>query len=371
MHILIAPDSFKESLTAQEVAQALKLGFHQALPHATFDLMPLGDGGEGTVVALADNLGLPSQTVVLEHAYAQDGLVHYASDGKRAIFEMAEICGIEKVDLTDRNPLHLSTRGVGEMISHLIRQGHSEIIIGVGGSATNDGGIGMASALGYHFYDETGQELEAIGANLGRIKRVDRTLALDTAQVKVRIISDVTNPLCGPNGATYVFGPQKGLDKGDLAQVDQMMKEFYQSFAPAMLEKSGAGAGGGMAAGLMAFVGADIVSGIDYVLDQVAFDSRVQKADLVIVGEGRLDAQSLSGKVPIGVAKRTPSNIPVLAICGSLKNDLPDFPVAGIRVAFPIISKVASLEETLAEAHDNLRRTALNIGNLLSLGENS
>ena len=368
MHILIAPDSFKESLSASEVAKAIQKGFQKALPEATFDRMPIGDGGEGTLAALAEGLHLESHSHTVTGALGQAVQAHYATNGHLAVFEMADICGLEKVPLVKRNPLTLTTEGVGEMLAHLIDLGITDIMVGVGGSSTNDGGLGMAAGLGYHFFDEAGQELAAIGDNLGNIVRFFRdSNSPDLSQVTLTIITDVTNPLCGPKGATYIFAGQKGLPKTDFAHVDKAMEQFYRQSFPELLDLGGAGAGGGMAAGLVAFAGGKIISGIDAVLDVLDFDRRVQAADLVIVGEGRMDQQSLSGKAPVGVAIRTPKGTPVIAICGSLKDDLPDFPVANIQAAFPIISGVDSLEKTLAKAPQNLERTAQNIGNLLAL----
>lgn len=369
MRILIAPDSFKESLSAKEVALALKSGFSKALPDAEFDLVPIGDGGEGTLDALVENLNLEKRRIRLPHAYTSDGSVTYASDGQTAIFEMAEICGLEQIPKGKRNPLSLTTQGVGELIVHLVQSGIRDIIIGVGGSATNDGGIGMAYGLGYRFYDSEGQSVEPLGANLSLIKRISSQGRIDLSATTIRLITDVDNPLCGLNGATYIFGGQKGLDPLQFERVDQSMKQFYKAFAPEVLQLAGSGAGGGMAAGLVAFADAEIKSGIDFVLDCVNFNQRVKSADLVIVGEGRMDRQSLSGKAPVGVAKRTPSGIPVIAICGSLKDDLPDFPVAGISAAFPIIGQVAALDQVLASAKENLYRTGLNIGNLIKLSQ--
>ena len=195
----------------------------------------------------------------------------------------------------------------------------------------------------------------------------DQAVPACLRDLDVTIITDVTNCLCGPQGATYTFAGQKGLAETEFAAVDQAMRRFYELVNPAILELQGAGAGGGLAAGLVTFAAGKIVSGIDAVLDILDFEQHVQKADLVIVGEGRMDKQSLSGKAPVGVARRTPSKTPVIAICGSLKDDLPDFPVAHIAAAFPIISRVDSLENTLAQTSQNLERTAQNIGNLLSL----
>lgn len=368
MHILIAPDSFKESLSALEVAKSIQNGFRKALPNATFDLMPVGDGGEGTLEALTDGLHLKRETCTVTGALGDTVEAHYATNGRLAVFEMADICGLEKVPLNQRNPLTLTTRGVGEMIGHLVENGVQEIMIGVGGSSTNDGGLGMAAGLGYRFFDKSGHEVAAIGKNLGEIAMVSyEDCYWDLSNVRITVITDVTNTLCGPNGATYIFGGQKGLAEDDFASVDKDMEKFYQTFFPAVLEIAGAGAGGGMAAGLSAFTGGEIISGIDAVLDILDFDRRVKNADIIIIGEGRMDKQSLSGKAPVGVAQRTPRGKLVIAICGSLKNDLPAFPNSNIQAAFPIISNIDTLENTLAKARENLERTAQNIGNLLAV----
>ena len=222
MHILIAPDSFKESLSALDAAKAIQRGLKKALPNATFDLMPIGDGGEGTLETLTDGLHLRRDSHIVTGALGQPVEAHYATNGQLAVFEMADICGLEKVPLDKRNPLTLTTKGVGEMIGHLVDLGTKEIMIGVGGSSTNDGGIGMAAGLGYRFFDESGQEVAAVGDNLGNITTISyEDYHWDLSQVELTIITDVTNPLCGPNGATYVFGGQKGLANEKFASVDK------------------------------------------------------------------------------------------------------------------------------------------------------
>ena len=242
------------------------------------------------------------------------------------------------------------------------------ILVGVGGSASNDGGIGLAAGLGYEFFDADNHRLRPIGSSLEKVARISAEQVPDfLKEVKIEILTDVDNPLCGARGATTVFGGQKGLSPLLFSQVDQAMADFYQLVNPQVIDMGGAGAGGGMAAGLVAFAGGKIVSGIETCLDLLDFDERVKKADLVVVGEGRMDRQSLAGKAPIGVARRTPEGIPVLAICGSLADDLPDFPVENIQAAFPIIARADSLDRLLEQAEQNLIRTARNIGNVLKM----
>ncbi|HEL2738070.1 TPA: glycerate kinase [Streptococcus suis] len=369
MRILIAPDSFKESLSAIEVAQAIKQGFSKVYPQASYDLLPLGDGGEGTLNSLTQALGLEKYQTEVTGPFGDRICVTYAMRDDLAVFEMAEIVGLASIPLEKRNPLQVSTRGVGELLVELVQKGANQFFIGIGGSASHDGGIGMAAGLGVKFYDREGQELEAIGANLGKIADFStEDMGLELSTIQIDLVTDVDNLLCGLQGATYVFAGQKGLEATKFDQVDREMERFYQLVNPEILTLAGAGAGGGMAAGLVQFAGARIQTGINFVLDQLDFDKRVAEADLVIVGEGRMDAQSLAGKTPIGVARRTPIGIPVIAICGSLKDDLPDFPVENICTAFPIISEVDSLENTLKNAEKNLVRTAEQVARILQLG---
>lgn len=370
MRILLAPDSFKESLSAQEVAEALARGFEKSQLDCQLVSLPLGDGGEGTVAALVASLGMCYQHLEVSGPFGQPCQLAYAVKDDLALVEMAELVGLAKIPLDQRDPLSVSTFGLGQLLAHLAVTGFKRVMIGVGGSASNDGGLGMAAGLGYEFFDEANQKLEPLGCNLGKVARFsDSQVPEQVKKLELTIITDVTNPLCGPQGATYVFAAQKGLAEADFAQVDRAMESFYQLVNPTVFELAGAGAGGGMGAGLVTFAGGQLVSGIDAILDLLDFDQKVKEANLVLVGEGRMDRQSLAGKAPIGVARRTPAGIPVIAVCGSLREDLPDFPVENIVAAFPIISKVDSLENTLASAYQNLERTACNIGNLLALSQ--
>lgn len=259
----------------------------------------------------------------------------YFQKGQLALFEVADLVGLAKIPYEKRNPLEIQTKGIGQLILHLIEQGIKDIYIGVGGTASNDGGIGIASGLGYQFYDEHGIELKVRGQSLFEISEIlDSRVSLIPDDIQIKILADVTNPLCGPHGATYTFGKQKGLEPAKFQEVDSAIERFYHKVAPEILKLEGSGAGGGIAAGLCAFAGAEIVSGIQTCLDLISFDEQVADADLVIVGEGRLDAQSFAGKAPIGVAKRTPNGVPVIAICGSLAEDLPPLPLRILSLLF-------------------------------------
>ena len=371
MKIIIAPDSFKESLPASEVAKAIKRGLKKALPESKCLLLPVGDGGEGTVDAIKNSLGLVEKTSLVTGPFGDQVQMTYVQKGELALFEVADLVGLAKIPIEKRNPLEIQTKGIGQLILYLIEQGIKEIYIGVGGTASNDGGLGIAAGLGYQFYDENGIELEACGQSLFEIRHISKDNASSVpSDVRIKLLADVTNPLCGPHGATYTFGKQKGLKPAQFQKVDASIENFYHKVAPEMLKLDGAGAGGGIAAGLCTFAEAEIVSGIQTCLDIINFDKNVADADLVIVGEGRLDSQSLSGKAPIGVAKRTPVGVPVIAICGSLSEDLPPLPYENLVAAFSILEKSEPLEDSLKNAAIYLEDTAANIGQILALKKN-
>ena len=368
MKIVIAPDSFKESLPANQVAEAIKRGFKRVIPDAEYLLLPVGDGGEGTVDAIKSSLDLEEKTVQVTGPFGDEVQIRYYEKGELALFEVVDLIGLEKIPNEKRYPLEIQTKGIGQLILHFIDRGVKDIFIGVGGTASNDGGIGIAAGIGYQFYDENGNELQACGQSLSAIRKISKERVIEIpADVHVRILADVTNPLCGPRGATYTFGKQKGLDSSKFKEVDAAIKDFYSKVGPEILKLDGAGAGGGIAAGLCVFAGAEIVSGIQTCLDLINFDQKVTDADLVIVGEGRLDSQSLAGKAPIGVAKRTPRGVPVLAICGSLSEDLPTLPFENIVAAFSILEKSEPLAESLKKAAVYLENTAASIARIMSL----
>ena len=370
MKIVIAPDSFKECLRADQVAKAIQRGFEQAISHVDCLLCPVGDGGEGTISAIGQSLNLEEKFQEVTGPFGQKLAMPYFLNGETALFEVADLVGLGKIPVENRNPLKIQTRGIGELIRYLIEQGIKKIYIGVGGTASNDGGIGIAAGLGYQFYDRDGNVLPACGQsllNLASMLTENRYEIPD--DVEIRILADVTSPLCGHKGATYTFGKQKGLEPCLFEKVDQAIESFYKKTNPPIIKLEGAGAGGGIAAGLCSFAQASIVSGIDTCLDLINFDTKIADADLVIVGEGRLDRQSLAGKAPIGVAKRTPVGVPIIAICGSLSDDLPPLPFENILAAFSILEKSEPLEDSLNNASRYLENTAANIGRLFNLGK--
>ena len=370
MKIVIAPDSFKESLTAEVVAKAIKRGFQESIADVDCLLFPVGDGGEGTVDAIRHSIDLEEKWIKVTGPFGQKEAMRYFQKGGLALFEVADLVGLEKIPLEKRNPLQIQTCGIGELIRHLIVKGIKDIYIGVGGTASNDGGIGIAAGLGYRFYDRDGNVLPACGKSLLKLASISTENCYEIPEdIQISILADVASPLCGYQGATYTFGKQKGLHPTMFAVVDQAIQDFYKKVSPATLQIKGAGAGGGIAGGLCAFAQANIVSGIDTCLNLINFDKKVSDADLVVVGEGKLDRQSLSGKAPIGVAKRTPVGVPVIAICGSLAEDLPPLPFENIQAVFSILEKSEPLEDSLKNASLYLEYTAANIGRLLSLSK--
>ncbi|MFH0991670.1 MAG: glycerate kinase [bacterium] len=325
--ILLAPDSFKGSLTALEAARAMTRGIHNVFPNCKVMLHPVSDGGEGLVSVLCHALRGEIQTTKVQgplpgqHVQARWGI---AQNGMLAIIEMAEAAGLNLVPRDKRDPKHTTTVGVGELLRVALDHGVQSIIIGIGGSATNDGGAGMVSALGARFFDHDGYDIPFGGAALAALHKID-TGNLDARlnSVSIMIASDVQNTLCGNEGASSIYGPQKGATKEDVLILDEALMHYAavvrNDLGLDVLSISGGGAAGGLGAGLIAFCGAKMRRGIDVVLDVTGFDERVCVADLVITGEGRLDEQVFFGKAVSGVVERAQrSNVPVAAIVGSI-----------------------------------------------------
>ncbi len=327
MRIIIAPDSFKGSLTAAEVAASIERGVKRVLPQAETIPVPLADGGEGTVDALVSATGgrLVTKEVtgpLGERVKASYGLL---GDGETAVIEMAAASGLPLVPLEKRNPMLTTTYGTGELILAALDEGCRRIIIGIGGSATNDGGAGMAQALGVKLLDEEGLDIPYGAAGLARLDRIDiSSLDRRLAQVEVLVACDVDNPLTGPRGAARVYGPQKGADPQMVEELDQILERFaaiiLRDLGKDVKDIPGAGAAGGLGAGLMAFLNGRLAPGVELVLAAVKLEERIQKgADLVITGEGAINEQTVYGKTPIGVAKLAKRyHLPVIAIAGSI-----------------------------------------------------
>ncbi|EOL9023512.1 glycerate kinase [Cronobacter sakazakii] len=376
--IVIAPDSFKESLSAMDVAKAIEAGFREIYPQANYVCVPMADGGEGTVEAMVAATGgqIITTPVTAPLGNKVDGFFGLLGDGETAVVEMAAASGLHLVPTAQRDPRITTSYGTGELILAALERGVKAIIIGIGGSATNDGGAGMMQALGARFLDGEGRELAPGGAALARLERLDLS-ALDPrlAQVSVTAACDVDNPLCGEKGASAVFGPQKGATPAMVTELDAALRRFGEQLeaatGKAIISVPGAGAAGGMGAALLGMLNAELRPGIEIVIESLGLAQAVRDADLVITGEGRLDSQSIHGKTPVGVARVAKQfQRPVVAIAGSLTPDYQIVHEHGIDAAFSVIDRIVTLQEALDDAERNLRVTARNVAALWHLAEN-
>ena len=375
MKIVIAPDSFKESLTALEVANAIETGFKRIFPNAEYVKLPMADGGEGTVQSLVDATQgrLIEAEVTAPLGNQVKSFFGLSGDGKTAIIEMAAASGLHLVPMDKRNPCQTTSFGTGELIKQALDLGVQHIILGIGGSATNDGGAGMLQALGLRLLDKNGQSIGFGGAalsNLAEIQLADLDPRLQHVQIEVAC--DVNNPLCGERGASAIFGPQKGATPEMVKELDAALAHFAEiadrDCGKQIKEQSGAGAAGGMGGGLLLLPNVQLKAGVQIVLDNLKFAEQVKDADLVITGEGRMDAQSILGKTPIGVARTAKQfNRPVIAIAGCLREDYEVVYEHGIDAVFPIIRNLGDLPTILKQGEQNLISTAQNVARLLSL----
>lgn len=365
MHVVLAPDSFKNCLSAKEAAEALGKGVTRAAPNASLDHVPLADGGEGTVDALVAAAGGQRVTVTVTGPLGEPVEAGYGVlNGKTAVIEMAAASGHALLAQTQRDPRAATTYGTGELIAHALDNGFRDIIVGIGGSATNDAGAGMAQALGYRLLDASGRDLSPGGAALARIARIDAAHAHPgLSNASIRAACDVRNPLCGPEGASRVYGPQKGADAQTVAELDAALHRFgaaiEEQLGIAVLERPGAGAAGGLGAGLVAFCGAELDPGFDVVARAVNLEERIAAGDLVLTGEGLLDAQTQSGKAPAGVAALAGRHgVPAIAIAGALEPGYETLHDEGLTAAFSLCNGPMTLEEALRNAAALLEATA-------------
>ena len=383
-HIVLAPDSFKESLSAPQVCEALAAGLRAAIPDVRLTYLPIADGGEGTGETLVAARGGTLKPVPVHDALGREitGNLGVLADGETAVVEVAQAAGLALIEPAERDVRRACSAGVGELLRAALDSGARRVIMALGGSATNDGGAGLARALGVRFLDAEGQDLPPGGAALNHLDRVDVSrLDPRLADVEVIIASDVTNPLTGPAGASAVFGPQKGATAEDVALLDSALQRFAQVVqrdVPQLggrdvADVPGAGAAGGIGAALLALTNAQIKPGIDVVLDCVGFDELLRDADLVITGEGRLDAQTANGKALAGVAQRArAAGVPVFAVAGGIEGEGTGRGPAGTGVpfdaVFPVLRGVTTVEEALGQASENITLTAWNLGRALLVG---
>ena len=376
MKIVCCPDSFKESMTAAEAAHALAEGVHRVLPGADCVEIPMADGGEGFMESLADALGARRIRVPLRNALGEDAEGTIAVAGERAVMEVAEAVGIGMVPPARRRIREMTSFGVGQLILAALDAGAREILVGLGGSGTNDGGAGMLRALGVRLIDDDGAELPGSPDSLGRIASIDAT-GLDPrlADIEITVACDVDNPLLGVRGASAVFGPQKGATPDDVTFLDEALEHFARvaGHLDGAARTPGAGAAGGLGYAFTAFLHATLQSGIDVVVNAVKLPDAIKDADLVFTGEGAMDRQTLMGKTLSGVARVARQfDVPVVGFAGKLGDGVEELYSHGFVGLVPIVADVCSLEEALAHGRDNLADAAERAARLLIWrGENA
>ncbi len=376
MKVIIAPQSFKGAVSALEAARAIQRGVLAADPGADTVLVPVADGGDGTLQALVDSTGgqVFQSTVTGPLGSPLTATWGVMGDGQTAVVEMAQPSGLARVPAQLRDPRPTTTRGTGEIIEEALQQGYRRIIVGLGGSATNDGGAGMAGALGVRFLDQAGQPLPGGGAALARLDRIDASdLDPRLAQAEIVGATDVTNPLCGPIGASAVYGPQKGASPQMVAELDAALENYARVISRdlglELSDRPGAGAAGGLGAGLIAFAAAELRSGIDLVCEVLGFDAHLQSADLVISGEGRTDGSTIYDKAPVGVARRALARgVPTIILAGSLGPGYEELYEHGVAGVVCISEGPMTLEQSMAGSLELLESAARRTVRLLRSG---
>jgi len=374
MKIVIASDSYKGSNTSMRVAELIEEGAKAVFPEANYIKIPIADGGEGTVEVLTSGLGGEIKRVRVQDALSRPVDSFYGVLDDKAVLEMAAASGLPLIAQSERNPLIASTFGTGQLLLAALNAGYRNITIGIGGSATNDGGAGMARALGYQFLDTEGRELPEGGAALAELTQLNDSKASPLLQeARINVACDVDNPLLGSNGASSIYGPQKGADEAAVRKLDAALANFANVVERwkglELRNNPGAGAAGGLGFGLMAFCDARIESGIDTILNLVNFESRLKGTHLVITGEGKIDGQSIRGKVPVGVAIRARKcGIPVLAIVGDIGADANRVLQYGIDSIMSTVDRAMGLKEAMLRSSETLRDAARRACMMIRIG---
>lgn len=375
MKVVIAIDSLKGSLSSMEAGMAIKDGILAAKPDAEVIVKPLADGGEGTTDALIEGMNGEriDLTVTGPMHTPVDAYYGYLKDTNTAVMEMASAAGITLVPDSEKNPLLATSYGVGEMINDAIQRGCRNFIIGIGGSVTNDGGIGMLKALGVRFLDENGEDAGEGGQALAKVARIDVSgMNPLLKECHIQVACDVNNPLCGENGSTYVYGPQKGVTEDMKKTLDKAMAHFARVTSETLendyMNTPGAGAAGGLGYAFLAYTGAALTPGIELILDAVGLEEELSDADVVVTGEGRLDFQTAMGKAPVGVARLAKKyNAKVIAFAGSVTKEATACNKEGIDAFFPILRSVCTLAEAMdpVAARNNMTATVEQVFRLL------
>lgn len=373
MKFVIAPDSFKESMSAHDACVAMEKGIREVFPTAECVKIPMADGGEGTVEALVAHTGGRIMETEVIGPTGQKVVAKYgiSGDGHTAIMEMASASGIQLVAKQDRNPLHTTSYGTGQLLQHALNHHVKTILLGIGGSVTNDGGAGMMQALGVSLLDRDGMELPFGGVNLKKLHSIDRSkMDPRLRHVHIQVACDVTNPLLGPNGASYTFGPQKGATPEMVEQLEESLTHFAKvvesQLGIKIADIPGGGAAGGLGAGLIAFLNAELKKGVELVVEQTGLEQQIIGADYVFTGEGSIDGQTLFGKTPYGVASIAKKHqVPVIAFSGKVGADVDTLYDSGFTAIIGILREVTSLDIALSKGRDNLAFSVENVCRLI------
>lgn len=373
MKFVLAPDKYKGSLTGHEFCDAVENGIKRVFPDAEILKKPLADGGDGTIEVVAHYLNAHSVSLeVTDPLFRKIRADYLLSDDKKTAFiEMSEASGYKVLAKDEMNCMHTTSLGTGEMILDAIEKGAKNIVLGIGGSATNDGGMGMATALGYEFLDKNGTSLEPVGKNLANVEEIRRDNVHEKLKgVKIQVACDVNNPLYGENGAAKVYGPQKGASLEEVEVLDNGLEHFaavvQSTFGVDVQQIPGAGAAGGMGAGAVVFLDAKLTSGVDLVMQLANFDEALADADWIITGEGQLDGQTFSGKTIAGVIQSAKKKgVPIAAFCGSLNISISEMQTMGLDYAVSILNQVGNLEDAKAKSYENLELASYNFAHLL------
>jgi glycerate kinase len=372
LKILLAPDKFRGSLDAPQVCKAMSEGIRMVSPEIEVLSLPMADGGEGTLDLLLWYSGGKKHTAKVQDPLGRiiDAEYGLSADRKTAFIEMATASGLRLLKNEERNPLKTSTFGTGELIKIVLEGDVENIILGIGGSATTDAGIGMAAALGWQFLDENGEQLSPIGENLIKIKQVLSPVSNHHSLVSIYVACDVTNPLFGENGASYIYGPQKGADEQAVKELDEGLQNismiFERDFGKNYSLISGTGAAGGLGFGSMAFLNAELKEGVKLLMDFCDFDKKLKDVNLIITGEGKIDNQTLQGKLIKGITDRANhAKIPIAAICGTLDVSPQELQEIGIYYAASIINRPMNLDEALKYGYEGVRNATFYLVNLL------
>ncbi|API89801.1 glycerate kinase [Marinilactibacillus psychrotolerans] len=376
MKIVIAPDSFKESMSALEVARAIEEGFKEVLPNSEYVKLPMADGGEGTVQSIIDATGGTLKELTVTGPLQEPVAAFYglSGDKKIAIIEMAASSGLDKVQPNKRNPLKTTSFGFGELIKDALDEGVEEILLGIGGSATNDGGAGMIMSLGGKLLDKNKNPIVPNGEGLKELSYIDiSNMHSRINEVSIRVACDVDNPLTGETGASYIYGPQKGGTIEQLKQLDTNLSHFAQlikeSLGKDIEHIPGAGAAGGLGAGIVAFLNGKLERGGDLIVDILDLEGKIKEADLVITGEGGINHQTIFGKTPIAVSQVSKKyGVPTIALAGCLNKGYETIYDEGIDAVFSIIPEFSTIEEALENGFENLKNTAMNCARLINIG---